>query len=473
MCHLGCKDERPFGDGTMILGDLVARFETHSPMCVMMRGLLENVFAAERLNALFERTARQQFTNQLLFSTVADVMGLVACRIHPSVHAAYQSKLSECGVTVKAIYDKLRGIEGNVSREMVRETGAQMAQIIDSTKATLPPLVKGYQVKIVDGSHLRRTQRRIGELRVLNSAPLPGHAVVVLDPERKLVVDAIPCEDAYAQERTLLPELLETIEAKNLVIADRNFCTAKFLLPMIARQAAFVIREHGKLRYQFRGKRKKVKQTDSGIVYEQAIEMEDEAGTTTVIRRVTVELFEKTRNGDSEIHILTNLPPRIRAVRVAELYRHRWKIEHAFLEVQQNLEGEIETLGYPKAALFSHCMALVSYNVMSVLQAALRAAHGTEKIEEEVSVYYVADEIAHTYRGLEIAIPESYWKKQYASLSPRQMARALIAIAAQINLGRYRKHKRGPKKKAVPMNKKHRAHVSTSRILAQRKAPVT
>jgi IS4 transposase len=357
---------------------------------------------------------------------------------------------------------------------MVRDTAEQMAQIIDSTKATLPPLVKGYQVKIVDGSHLRRTQRRIGELRVLNSAPLPGHAVVVLDPQRKIVLDAIPCEDAYAQERTLLPELLETIQAKNLVIADRNFCTMRFLLQIIAHQAGFVIREHGNtLRSRFCGKRKKVAQTDSGIVYEQAIEIEDDEGVTAVIRRVTIELFEKTRNGDSEIHILTNLPPRIGAVRVAELYRHRWKIEHAFLEVQQNLEGEIETLGYPKAALFSHCMALVSYNVMSVLQAALRAAHGTEKIEEEVSVYYVADEIAHTYRGLEIAIPESYWKKQYASLSPRQMARALIAIATQIDLGRYRKHKRGPKKKTEPMNKKYRAHVSTARILAQRKIAVT
>lgn len=458
----------------MILGDLVARFEANSPMCVMMRGLLENVFAAQRLDALFERTARQQFTNQLLFSTVADVMGLVACRIHPSVHAAYQTKLSECGVTVKAVYDKLRGIERNVSREMVRETASRMAEIIDCTKAALPPLVKGYQVKIVDGSHLRRTQRRIGELRELNSAPLPGHAVVVLDPQRKLVLDAIPCEDAYAQERTLLPELLETIEAKNLVIADRNFCTTRFLLQIIARQAGFVIRQHGStLRYTLRGKRKKIKQIESGIVYEQAIEIEDEDGTAAVIRRVTVELFEKTRHGDGEIHILTNLPARVGAVRVAELYRQRWKIEHAFLEVQQNLEGEIETLGYPKAALFSHCMALVSYNVMNVLQAALRAAHGTEKIEEELSVYYVADEIAHTYRGLEIAIPESYWTKCYASLTPRQMAQALVKIAAQIDLRRYRKHKRGPKKKTKPMNKKHRAHVSTSRILAQRKAAVT
>lgn len=458
----------------MILGDLVARFEANSPMCVMMRGLLENVFAAERLNELFERTARQQFTNQLLFSNVADIMGLVACRIHPSVHAAYQSKLADCGVTVKAVYDKLKGIERNVSREMVRETAARMAQIVDAAKAALPPLVKGYRTKIVDGSHLRRTQRRIGALRELNSAPLPGHAVVVLDPERKLVLDAIPCEDAYAQERTLLPELLETIKAKDLLIADRNFCTTRFLLRIIAREACFVIRQHGStLRYVFRGKRKQIKQIESGIVYEQAIEIEDEEGTTAVIRRVTVELFEKTRHGDTEIHLLTNLPRRIGAVRVAEIYRQRWKIEGAFLEVQQNLAGEIETLGYPQAALFSHCMALVSYNVMSVIQAALRAVHGAEKIEEEVSVYYVADEIAHTYRGQEIAIPEGYWEKTYASLTPLQMARTLIRIAKKIDLARYRKHKRGPKKKSKPMNKKHRAHVSTARVLAQQAAGPT
>jgi hypothetical protein len=44
-------------------------------------------------------------------------------------------------------------------------------------------------------------------------------------------------------------------------------------------------------------------------------------------------------------------------------------------------------------------IALVTYNVLSVVKAALRSVHGTEKIETEISYYYLADEIQGTYRG--------------------------------------------------------------------------
>jgi len=54
-------------------------------------------------------------------------------------------------------------------------------------------------------------------------------------------------------------------------------------------------------------------------------------------------------------------------------------------------------LGYPKAALLGFCVALIAYNIMSVINGAMRSAHGVEKIENEVSGYYVADEISATY----------------------------------------------------------------------------
>ena len=53
------------------------------------------------------------------------------------------------------------------------------------------------------------------------------------------------------------------------------------------------------------------------------------------------------------------------------MYRKRWTIETAFQELEATLDGEINTLGYPKAALFAFCVALVSYNLMSVIKAAL------------------------------------------------------------------------------------------------------
>ena len=55
---------------------------------------------------------------------------------------------------------------------------------------------------------------------------------------------------------------------------------------------------------------------------------------------------------------------------VADLYRRRWTIETAFAEMEKVLNGEINALGYPKAALFSFCMALVAYNVLSTVKGA-------------------------------------------------------------------------------------------------------
>src|SRR3989442_10498730 len=94
------------GDQAMNVHAMLERIEDRAPVCVMLRALLENAFAAERLDRLFERTAKTQENKTLLFSTVADIMGLVAMKIHPSVHAAYQARQQEIGVTVKALYDK-------------------------------------------------------------------------------------------------------------------------------------------------------------------------------------------------------------------------------------------------------------------------------------------------------------------------------------------------------------------------------
>lgn len=450
----------------MILRELVERFEKKSPALVMLRASLENIFAADRLNALFEKTAEKQSNKQLMFSTVAEIMGLVAAKIRPSVHAAFQTKKADIAVTIKAIYDKLQRMEPNISRELVRETASRMAAIVWRMKGERAEIIPGYHVKFLDGNHLRRTERRLQELAELNAAPLPGHCLVVLDPQLRMAIDVFPCEDAYTQERALLPAVLETVKARDLWIGDRNFCTSTFLWGIKQRRAYFAIRQHGNaLNYEFRGKRKKIGRTETGMVYEQALKLFDGQGNATIIRRVTVELYQPTRDGDTEIHVLTNLPQRITAIRVTELYRDRWTIETAFQEVQKNLYGEIETLGYPRAALFAFCMALVVFNVCGLIRAALSAVHGEEKVDEEVSLYYICHEISHTYIGMDIALGDDYWRKNYANLSPARMATELLRIARQADLSLYQKHPRGPKKSKPKLNKTHRNHVSTARVL--------
>ena len=449
----------------MVLMDAFDRFAKKTPVSVMVRATIENVLSAERLDALFDQHAEQQYTGELMFSTVAEIMGEVVCQIHPSVNAAYVDRRKEIGVTIKSVYDKLKGIETHVSRALVRDTASRMQAIIAQTGGVADPLLPGYRTKIVDGNHLHRTDRRIGELRKLNAAPLPGKALVVFDPQYRLVLDVLPCEDGHAQERTLLPELLETAEPKDLWIADRNFCTIAYLSGLDACRAKFVIRQHGNMPFTLKGRRKRIGETETGVVYEQTMEVADGDGNIRVYRRITVVLNKPTRDGDSEIHVVTNLPKRVGAVHIAELYRDRWQIETAFQEVAENLEGEIQTLGYPKAALFGFCMALVTYNLWSVVRAAVHAVHG-EAAAERLSSYYVAHEVASTHVGMSVILEGEFWHDRYGQLTPAQMANELKRLASQMRLSKYAKGKWTPKKKPKqPMNKTNRGHVSTARVL--------
>ena len=49
-----------------------------------------------------------------------------------------------------------------------------------------------------------------------------------------------------------------------------------------------------------------------------------------------------------------------------------------FQQLEAHLHSEVNTLGYPAAALFAFCVALVAYNVLAVVKGALRGLHGEQ-----------------------------------------------------------------------------------------------
>ena len=187
-----------------------------------------------------------------------------------------------------------------------------------------------------------------------------------------------------------------------------------------------------------------------------------------MLRLITVELDEPTRDGDWTLQLLTNLPSAdASAATIAEVYGRRWTIETAFAEIKKSLNAELNPLGYPRAALFSFCTALVAYNVLSVLKAALRAEHGEEAVEEELSAYYVAEEITGTWRGMDIAVPESDWER-IRTIPLGEFVRLLRRLAGQLQWKHYRKRTRGPKKPVTPRTRfKNTPHVSIARMLKE------
>jgi IS4 transposase len=454
----------------MVLDDVFERFAEQSPVTVMARAALEHALNPRAIDALFEQAAERQYTRTLLFSTVVDLMATVVCNVRPAIHAAFQANAESIGVSLRAVYDKIDRTEPGVSAELVRHTARTLGPVITSMGGGRPAWLPGYPVKILDGNHLAGTEHRLKELRTIGAGALPGHALVVLDPQAMLVADVFPCEDGHAQERSLLDQVLETIRSGEVWIADRNFCTTGFLFGIARRGGYFVIRQHGvTLHIERMGERRACGRSETGRLFEQEMRLGDGEGGTMSVRRVTVELDTPTRDGETEIHILTNLPAEVAdALAIAELYRKRWTVESAFGELATCLNGEVNTLGYPKAALFAFCVALVSYNVLSVVKAALRSVHGVEAVEE-VSGYYLADEIAGTHRGMMIAIPEDEWVV-FAGLTPSAMGQVLRGLAEKVRLAKLRKHRRGPKRPQPRRASGAKvSHVSTARLLAGRK----
>jgi hypothetical protein len=454
----------------MPLNPVFVRFVEDAPLSVMMQGALENIFHPEAINALFERTAQAQYTRELLFSTVMDTMTLVACGIYPTPHAVYQDNPDWFPVSVTSLYNKLQGVETAVSAELVRFTAARVGDLIGALGGQLPSLLPGYVVKILDGNALAATDHRLQETRDQSAAPLPGKSLVVLDPQLMLAVDVFPCEDGHAQERSLLPEVLATVRAGELWIEDRNFCTLGLLFGIERKRAFFLVREHKSLPWQAIGKLRRVGRTETGEAFEQTVRLEDESGDILFARRVVLRLDKPTRDGETEIALLSNVwDDKVDALRLAELYRKRWVIEALFLVLTEALTCENPGMNYPKAALFGFCMALVAYNVLALVQATLRVVHGGQVIEQTLSLYYVVSSLARNYGGMRIALPEDQWAG-FRTLDAVGLAAVLRELAGHVDLRRYTKHPRGPKK---PPPERHydpqHPHVATAKIVEQRR----
>jgi IS4 transposase len=147
------------------------------------------------------------------------------------------------------------------------------------------------------------------------------------------------------------------VEAKDLWLADRNFCTDDYFRGIEARQAFFLIRHHAGTTLHPRGPETPRRRHRDGTISEQPVR----AGSLTC-RCILIRLKKPLRDGTTEIRLLTTVPPKqLSARRAAQLYRTRWKIETAFQELTESARCEINTLGYPRAALFGFALAVVAY----------------------------------------------------------------------------------------------------------------
>lgn len=451
------------------LSPILQRFAERSPFPVMIRALFERCLNPARLDAWFEANAEAQYTRELLFSSLFELMTRVVLRQKPSVHAAYQAMGEDVAASVTSVYNKLNGVEADTSAALVRYGAEQARTLIDELEGAHAPMLPGAQVRVLDGNCLAAREHRLKETRAQGAAPLPGKALAVFDPARELITALYPCEDAYTQERALLAPVLAAVNAGELWIADRNFCTAGFLRGLVNKEADALIRVHEQVRFRPLEPMREIGRVATGAVDEQWVELTGANAQGLRLRHIRLRLDKPTSDGDQTLYLFSSAAPALAdACTLAQLYRSRWTLEKAFLHLTTELRCEIDTLAYPPAALFALACAVSAYNVLAVAKAALRAAHGHEAVDT-LSGYHMAIELGNVAGSLDTVLDPQDWAVFHSPPSS-ELAAWLQGQAQRMNLRRYRKSRRGPKK---PPPKRHndpaKPHSSVARVLAERK----
>ena len=102
---------------------------------------------------------------------------------------------------------------------------------------------------------------------------------------------------------------------------------------------------------------------------------------------------------------------------------------------------------------------------------ALEVSQGKDHPKEEVSSYYVVNEMILVNEGMDVVVQEHAWEGFRVATS-EEFARWLLEVAKGANWKKYRKSKRGPKKEVEKEKAgRHAAHRSTFRLLEEKKSP--
>ncbi len=437
----------------------------------MTRLALDHALPAQWIDEAFEQNRRRQYPRELLFSSVVELMTLVTLGLRPSLHAAARKMADRLPVSLAALYAKVKRTEPTLLRALVRGSAQRLAPVVAGLDAV--PSLPGWQVRILDGNHLPASDKRLAPLRGLRGTALPGHTVVVYDPDSALVCDIVACEDAYESERVAAAELIDRAQPGQAWIGDRHFCTDALLQGLQARGAGFIVREHAKHpRLSKTGSWSEPTLIETGQVREQSIERavtEEAPEASSPWRRIEIQLNTPTESGDPVIALWSNLPETIDAATLARLYRKRWRIEGLFGRLESVLNSEIKTLGHPRAALLGFAVAVLAYNVLSLLKAVTEQAHRPMHPELDVSTYHLTVEIVSTYESMSLVLPPEHLP--CADDDPLRLLQRLLLLASRLSPRQLATSKRGPK--TTSANEGYvsgsiaRSHVSTKRVIRE------
>lgn len=203
----------------------------------------------------------------------------------------------------------------------------------------LPPAVQLARehfsaIWIVDGSTLEALFRKLKALEDAPIGQLAGKMCAVIDLATHYPVDIWFSEQARAFDTNFIPNILQWIEPRTLLLLDRGFYDFQFFADLIAQESHFITRPKSNTKVEVV---RWLSSTDT--VKDKLVHLGTGQNDTPILTVRLVQVrFERqwysyvTSVLDPEI-----LPPFV----VADLYRRRWRIEDAF-----NILKRVLNLGY-------------------------------------------------------------------------------------------------------------------------------
>ena len=434
---------------------MIERFVEHSPITVMARMALQCALDPEWTDDLLEwgQAGNGEQIRESIFSVTVELMSMIASSPRDTARAA-TGGTQGLAVAITALHDRISRTRPGWAGVLVRDSVKRLSKLVQPAVSSQQAAARGYHVRIVDGSHLPKSEKcspgpagcvhTIVPQSGLRKGALTLGASVVYDPDISMIVDVVSCEYGQARDAVSIRALLEPVQPGELWIFDCNYSTRALIAGWQRSDSAFIVADDGcGVDYRELGRPVKKGRTEMGLVYEQAVSMTDGAGESPVLRCIELHQGRSGTGGDRIIRILTNVPAsRLGAEEIASLSCRRWR-ETLSVPLDLMFNGDVLSSGRPRAVQLALGIAALAYNMLSTLENLVRCEQEMEARELKRLPRYIATSVRAAYAGMMIAVSAEFWQC-YDHLGLADLGEILRKIARHVDPRSAHKQKREP-----------------------------
>jgi hypothetical protein len=370
------------------------------------------VAAEAHLEDLFHRLRGRQYTRELTFSTLVQLIADALIQYRGSGRRSFLQGGEQGLLTTsrQAVYCKLGGLALPLSEAFLAEGTRRLLPLLPPTPAApaVPASLRPFAVYLVDGKVIKRVAKRLKPLRGQKGGLLGGKALVALHLQSRLAVTMASTADGEVNDAKLVPALLpqvaQALPGPRLAVLDSQFCDRTQTARLRAQGDHFVVRAHPKVHFHPDAEAAQAGTPAgvSGADAEGRLWSQDwgwlgppGGNGSLYVRRVAVQ-----RPGESAITLYTDLldPEAVPATELLTLYRGRWGIEQVFQQITEvfDLRSLIGTT--PEGTVFQLSFCLLLYNLIQVVRA--QVARGAEVPVESVSTELLYEDVRRQLTSL-------------------------------------------------------------------------